>query len=151
MEFRFQPNEDKASSTYFSPSTSSSNYFTEQALRAGYFSNGIRRTDFVSNSDPVREAIQREIEKERIREEILAAEIIRKRVLEAEVRREMALERELGFPLVPTSLHYQHNPVDNSRLQERFSLSSRSEVGNFNSLPFQRHPEAAKIFEIVER
>ncbi|KAI3715030.1 hypothetical protein L6452_21995 [Arctium lappa] len=38
-----------------------------------------------------REAIQRELEKEKIREEILAEEIARKLVLEAEVRREMAM------------------------------------------------------------
>ncbi|KAJ9535155.1 hypothetical protein OSB04_un001766 [Centaurea solstitialis] len=49
-----------------------------------------------------RKAIQRELEKERIREEILSEEIAHKRDLEAEVRREMAMEMAIhgdrGFP-----------------------------------------------------
>ncbi|KAL2481121.1 Uncharacterized protein Adt_34087 [Abeliophyllum distichum] len=55
------------------------------------------------------EPIQREIEKQRIREEIIISEIARRRVLEAEVRRELMLERELalrrgedGFPFGPS-------------------------------------------------
>lgn len=43
----------------------------------------------------MREAIQRELEKERIREEIIAREIARRRILEAEVRRELLMEQEL--------------------------------------------------------
>ncbi|KAI3834107.1 hypothetical protein MKW92_036556 [Papaver armeniacum] len=157
MDFRFRPENRNASSPYFFPPNShNNNYFTEQAMRAGYFNNSIVRTDFFGNSDPVREAIQREIEKERIREEIIAAELIRKRALEAEVRREMAMERELGFPLLSNSLHFQHNNhnlnnqvIDtSSRLQDRFSISLRPEVGSFDRLPFQRHPEAVKITEL---
>ncbi|RZC87229.1 hypothetical protein C5167_007861 [Papaver somniferum] len=157
MDFRFRPENRNASSPYFFPPNShNNNYFTEQAMRAGYLNNGIVRTDFFGNSDPVREAIQREIEKERIREEIIAAELIRKRALEAEVRREMAMERELGFPLLSNSLHFQHNNhnlnnqvIDtSSRLQDRFSISLRPEVGSFDRLPFQRHPEAVKITEL---
>ncbi|OUZ99584.1 hypothetical protein BVC80_7915g3 [Macleaya cordata] len=96
MEFRFRRNEENPSSSFSysppPPSSSTSTYFTEQALRMGYFSNGIKRTYFVRNSDRMREAIQIELEKERIREEIIAAEILRKRALEAELRRGMALE-----------------------------------------------------------
>lgn len=60
------------------------------------------------------------------------------------------MEKELGFPLLPISLNFQQylNPVDTSRLQERFSLSLRPETGSFDRLPFQRHPEAVKITEV---
>ncbi|MCL7021754.1 hypothetical protein MKW94_015024 [Papaver nudicaule] len=151
MDFRFRP--EDSSPYFFPPNSHNNNYFTEQAMRAGYFNNGFIRTDFFNNSDPVREAIQREVEKERIREEIIAAELIRKRALEAEVRREMAMERKLGFPLLSNSLHFQHNlnnqVIDtSSRLHDRFSISLRPEVGSFDRLPFQRHPEAVKITEL---
>lgn len=42
-------------------------------------------------------AIHREIEKERIRQEIIMSEILRMRALEAEVRRELMVERELAL------------------------------------------------------
>ncbi|PKU83028.1 zinc finger protein 385D-like [Dendrobium catenatum] len=44
-------------------------------------------------SNPSRIAIEREIMKERIREEILAREMVERRILEEEVRREIAMER----------------------------------------------------------
>ncbi|KAI0511182.1 hypothetical protein KFK09_011807 [Dendrobium nobile] len=44
-------------------------------------------------SNPSRMAIEREIMKERIREEILAREMVERRILEEEVRREIAMER----------------------------------------------------------
>ncbi|KAG7942509.1 hypothetical protein I3843_16G106400 [Carya illinoinensis] len=49
------------------------------------------------NPNDVREAIQRELEKERIREEIMVADIARRRVLEEEVRRELMMEREIAM------------------------------------------------------
>lgn len=58
-----------------------------------------------------REALRRELEKDRIREEILAREILRRRELEEEVRREMAFEREIAlrrqadrYSLAPSSV-----------------------------------------------
>lgn len=55
--------------------------------------------------DIQREAIQRELEKEMIREKIIAEEVERFHVLEAEVRRElmigremMAMKRRSGYP-----------------------------------------------------
>ncbi|OAY46888.2 uncharacterized protein LOC110618338 isoform X2 [Manihot esculenta] len=45
------------------------------------------------------QTLLREIEKERIRQEIIAEEIARRRVLEAEVRRELMMERELPMRL----------------------------------------------------
>lgn len=49
-----------------------------------------------ASEDQVREAIQREIEKEQIRQEIIIAEAARKRELIAEVLQEMAIEREMA-------------------------------------------------------
>ncbi|KAM0021069.1 putative deoxyribodipyrimidine photo-lyase transcription factor C2H2 family [Helianthus debilis subsp. tardiflorus] len=45
----------------------------------------------------VRESIRRELEKERIREEIIAEEMARKRLLEAEVRSELMMERQMAM------------------------------------------------------
>ncbi|XP_077221867.1 uncharacterized protein LOC143855684 [Tasmannia lanceolata] len=101
MEFRFRAGEDRTSS--YLPSSSGDGFFTAQALRAGIFPNPV----------PGREALRRELEKERIREEIIAREIVRKRELEEEVRREMQLEREIA-----------------RRHADRFSLAS--------SLPLER-------------
>ncbi|KAI3897588.1 hypothetical protein MKX03_020847 [Papaver bracteatum] len=151
MDFRFRPENRNAPSHpyFFPPDSHNNNYFTEQAMRAGYFNNGI-----ISDSNPVRdEAIQREIEKRRIREEIIAAELIRsRRELEAEVRREMAMEKQLGFPLLCNSLDYNLNnqvvDASSSRLQDKFSISLQPEVGSFGRLPFQRHPDAVKTTEI---
>ncbi|OVA09147.1 zinc finger protein [Macleaya cordata] len=127
------------------------------------------------NSGPVGEALQREIEKSRIREEILAEEIIRRRTLEAEVRRELAMERGLsirreeGFSLVANSScpsmwsdprgslvnhfnQHHHHPDDSRVLEESLSLSSRPDVAEVESFPFQRHPDAAnKVTEMSKR
>ncbi|XP_059635714.1 uncharacterized protein LOC132277889 isoform X2 [Cornus florida] len=160
MEFKFQAIDDQGS-TYFH-SSSSMSFFTEQALRAGY-----RRND-------VREAILREIEKERIREEIIAEEISRKRLLEAEVRREMLMEREMalrradGISFLPPApgassstwfeprlsvLHQSDGRLLEERLalslEERLSYSTRREIGGLETVPFHRKVEP-KISEIVE-
>ncbi|GFY80967.1 hypothetical protein Acr_01g0007760 [Actinidia rufa] len=96
MEFKFRAI-DKQASTY-SPPSSSTSYFAEQALRVGYSGpNSERSVELFRNPRDVRESILREMEKERIREEIIAAKIARKRLLEAEVRREMMLEREMAL------------------------------------------------------
>ncbi|KAF5177807.1 hypothetical protein FRX31_032612 [Thalictrum thalictroides] len=113
----------------------------------------LRRPELMMNSDPLRESMQREWEKERIREQIIASEYMRRRELEAEVRRELAMERELairrgdGFSLCP--------PVLSSSLwsEPRWSESklsilpfqARTESGPIERLPFQRDPEAAKM------
>ncbi|KAB2614354.1 hypothetical protein D8674_043028 [Pyrus ussuriensis x Pyrus communis] len=63
-----------------------------------------RNPDMRLNLDPLHnprsvhdEMIERQLEKERIREEIIAAEIVRRQALEAEVRRELMLEREIAM------------------------------------------------------
>ncbi|XP_024014300.1 zinc finger protein 385B [Eutrema salsugineum] len=50
-----------------------------------------------NSEDHVQKAIQREIEKEQIRQEIIAAETARRRELIAEVVQEMAIEREMAI------------------------------------------------------
>uniref|UniRef100_A0A5B7CBP8 C2H2-type domain-containing protein n=1 Tax=Davidia involucrata TaxID=16924 RepID=A0A5B7CBP8_DAVIN len=174
MEFKFRAIDQQAS-TYL-PHPSSISYFTEQALRAGYARNDFGRpTEFFRNPSDVREAIQREVEKERIREEIIAAEITRKRLLEAEVRREMLMEREMalrggaagGFSFlsaaaasVSTAMLFEprlsilHQAEGRSleeklawSLEERLGYSARREIGSMETLPFQRNVEP-KISEV---
>ncbi|KAL8040858.1 hypothetical protein ABFX02_10G127600 [Erythranthe guttata] len=95
--------------------------------------------------------IQREMEKERIREEIIMSEMMRRRVLEAEVRREMMLEREYslrrggidGFPFGPSSTRAPLLGVgsEGRSLEERiaFSVTERERLNgrHVDSLPFQ--------------
>lgn len=73
-------------------------YFSQQAVRAGYvaphFENNLGRIQ--NQPANLREAIQREIEKERIQEEIIAEEVARRRMLELEVRRELMMGRQLA-------------------------------------------------------
>ncbi|VVA99379.1 unnamed protein product [Arabis nemorensis] len=57
-----------------------------------------------SEEDHVRETIQREIEKEQIRQEITVAETLRRRELIAEVMQEMAVEREMAIRRVAETM-----------------------------------------------
>ncbi|XP_010942069.1 uncharacterized protein [Elaeis guineensis] len=100
VDYGYRAAEDRDPLLFFSSSsasTTTNSYFTEQALRAGYIDVGgdIRRGDF---TQPItsREALQRELEKERIREELIARDIARRRILEEEVRRELELERAMA-------------------------------------------------------
>uniref|UniRef100_A0A2N9FLT2 Uncharacterized protein n=1 Tax=Fagus sylvatica TaxID=28930 RepID=A0A2N9FLT2_FAGSY len=99
MEFKFRAVDDRPPP--FPTPPSSYGYFSEQALRvsAGFPATDPRpKPEQSHNPNGPREAIlQRELEKERIREEIIAAEITRRRVLEAEVRRELMMEREMAM------------------------------------------------------
>lgn len=110
--------------------------------------------------------LQREIEKERIREEIIAAEITRQRVLEAEVRREMMMEREMATRLGAAgrgggglAFHERltmrldpglplafMNQFDYRRLEERLAFHGR---GMFDMFPqLLRLPEAVVAPEV---
>ncbi|XP_055822925.1 uncharacterized protein LOC129891552 isoform X2 [Solanum dulcamara] len=73
-------------------------YFSQQAIRAGYVAPHFEnKLDHIQHQPTnMREAIQREIEKERIKEEIIAEEIARRHMLELEVRRELMMERQLA-------------------------------------------------------
>ncbi|PIA36991.1 hypothetical protein AQUCO_03100024v1 [Aquilegia coerulea] len=118
------------------PSSSIDGYFTQQALRGGDGGIGVGRTDLLSY-----EAIQIEIEKERIRESIIASQIIcrkkqQQQQLEADVRRELAIQRhialrnhrELPMPMPPSSLRFRPTPI------------YQQQVAGFDQLPFQHRP-----------
>ncbi|PIN08230.1 Deoxyribodipyrimidine photo-lyase [Handroanthus impetiginosus] len=117
------------------------------------------------------EAIQREIEKERIREEIIMSET-RRRVLEAEVRRELMIERELALRRGGGSLPFGSSQqmefdspmrlsllgtrAEGRSLDERIAMSleltnrlnGRHEIGGFDTLPFQRGTTDIRISEV---
>ncbi|KDP38694.1 hypothetical protein JCGZ_04047 [Jatropha curcas] len=89
MEFKFRAVDGRPRFTYESSSTTAG-YFSEQEFRAAY--TNILNPELMRN-----EMLQREIKKERIREEIITGEIVRRRMLEAEVRRELMMEREMAM------------------------------------------------------
>lgn len=60
----------------------------------------------LAQSHDMHGAIHREIEKERIRQEIIMSEILRRRALEAEVRRELMVERELALHGGSNGFHF---------------------------------------------
>ncbi|KAL6523421.1 hypothetical protein OROGR_017024 [Orobanche gracilis] len=123
-------------------------------------------------SHEIHEAMQREIEKQRIREEIIMSEIVRKRVLEAEVRRELMLERELslqkGGNVVPigsssligfeslTRLPMLGTGGEGRSLEGRIiwslteneRLNERCDNGDFGSSPLQRRSDDLRISEV---
>ncbi|KAK3016721.1 hypothetical protein RJ639_007442 [Escallonia herrerae] len=145
MEFKFRAIDEQASA-YHPPSSSSNfTYFSEQARRAGIPTADFGQSrDLSRSSNDVREAIQREIEKERIREEIIAAEVDRRRMLEAEVRRELRMEREFGcrrpgrFAFPPGMPRPPPLALGGRRLEERIALSLEHRLGNSLSLPRPR-------------
>ncbi|THG04336.1 hypothetical protein TEA_011048 [Camellia sinensis var. sinensis] len=191
MEFKFRAKDGQASTTHVPPS-STIGYFTQQALRGPYtiplyftsltkseekihifpgysFPDFGHSSDFIRNPSNVREAIQRELEKERIREEIIATEIVRKRMLEAELRREMALAREMalrrgeGFSTFSAQsamrfeprlslLHQSEGRFLEERLalslEERLGYQAHHSVGGFEMMRFTRNAEP-KISEIM--
>lgn len=149
---------------------SSYSYFTEQAIRAGYMGPSRGRVpENFQNPVYTREAIQRELEKERIREEIIATEIARRRALEAEVRREMMLERELamrgrgnGFdrfsflsgagmrfePRDPSFGRVEGRSVEERiamSLEERLGMVARHDIGGLEIVPFQERSVEPEI------
>ncbi|KAI7752258.1 hypothetical protein M8C21_001336 [Ambrosia artemisiifolia] len=84
--------------------------------------------DTIRRRFEMRETIRREIEKERIREEILAEEMALRRVLEAEVRNELMMERHMvmrrsggGFaaPFMHLQAPSQKNVFEQKFLQPR--------------------------------
>ncbi|XP_071909103.1 uncharacterized protein [Coffea arabica] len=203
MEFKYRavdepPPPPPPQPYYRHPTASSSgySYFTEQAIRAGYripssgraneyfnsgpgWANDCFNADFgqvneyIRNRLDVREAIQRELEKERIREEIIAAE---RQALEAEVRREMMMERELAirarrgrvdafdrfsFPFggamefQPRDVLFLHNKGQSLEeriamsLEERLGMRERHETGRLGMVPLQHGSIEPKIKEFM--
>ncbi|XP_075490562.1 uncharacterized protein LOC142529048 isoform X4 [Primulina tabacum] len=163
---------------------SPSYYFsTEQAHGAGRMDPEFRRLQhgYIRNNYPhnlhqhhpqdMHEVIRREIEKERIREEIIMSEIVRRRVLEAEVRRELMMEREMamqrgsdGIPYGSSPVMRLESPMQSSLLgtraegwsaEERLGMSlddkekqiGRLENGGLDASPFQRTADL-RILEV---
>ncbi|MFS7935507.1 putative deoxyribodipyrimidine photo-lyase transcription factor C2H2 family [Helianthus anomalus] len=88
--------------------------YSQQAFTAGYPNGG--DTMMIRRRFEMRESIRRELEKERIREEIIAEEMARKRLLEAEVRRELMMERQMamrrgGFEEASLFMRQRHGDV----------------------------------------
>ncbi|KAG5593730.1 hypothetical protein H5410_034962 [Solanum commersonii] len=107
-------------------------YFSQQAIRAGYvapphFEN---KPDHIQHQPAnMREAIMKEIEKERIREKIIAEEIARRR-MEFDVRRELMMERQLAkqsgegsSPFSSPTLPFLKQQSDVTSLEERIASS----------------------------
>ncbi|GLU01338.1 hypothetical protein SLE2022_186500 [Rubroshorea leprosula] len=113
MEFKFRAVDDRPP-PYMSPSATLG-YLPDLAFRG--YSHGFDNVQIPIDS---REAIYlREMEKQRIREDIIAEEITRRRVLEAEVRRELMVEREMAMRrAAEMGLPYE----------ERFSMQSDSRL-----------------------
>ncbi|XP_073269079.1 uncharacterized protein [Primulina huaijiensis] len=116
---------------------------TEQAHGAGHMEPELRRLQhgYVRNDYPhnvhhshshlqdLHEAIRREIEKERIREEIIMSEIVRRRVLEAEVRRELMMEREMAMRRGSDGIPYGSSPAMRLESPMRYSNSGTRPEG----------------------
>ncbi|KAM1260378.1 hypothetical protein ACFX2G_026404 [Malus domestica] len=108
--------------------------------------------DRAQNPRSVRdELIERQLEKEMIREEIIAAEIARRWALEAEVRRELMLEREiamrrpagegLGFDQDRFgAMRFDHR-VYHSFDDDRFGFFASRAPAAFDSFTWRRQPE----------
>ncbi|KAJ9141179.1 hypothetical protein P3X46_031748 [Hevea brasiliensis] len=90
MEFKFRAVDGRSPAQL--PSSSTIGFFSAQAFGANYPNIDPRLSPELMRN----KTLQREIEKERIREEIIAKEIAW-RVLQAEVRRELMMEREMAM------------------------------------------------------
>ncbi|KAI3904704.1 hypothetical protein MKW98_014884 [Papaver atlanticum] len=136
MDYRNGPDGYKSSCTNLPPSSSTNTYFTEQASSMGY---EIPRADLMRDSVHLREAIEIELEKERIRQEIIEAEIIRRKVIEAELERQKIRISTIrrAQSRAPLLRQHHHASVDDSLLQERFSFSSHPEDGGFDRFPIR--------------
>lgn len=109
----------------------------------------------------MRENIQREIEKDKIRQEIIAAEMEmeRSRVLEEEVRNEMIMERKMamrstGLQFMPLSLPLRNNNLFETRVlhqkpsgfEERIAASLEEKYNRGSQVvPFQGFGDSSKV------
>ncbi|KAL8160528.1 hypothetical protein V2J09_002065 [Rumex salicifolius] len=88
---------DDRSSSYVSPNSSNPLYFNE-AMRSGYGAPvDPREAEFRRYPSDLRDPVEREKEKDRIRAEIMAEQVERRRILEEEIRMELMLEREVAL------------------------------------------------------
>ncbi|KAI3771886.1 hypothetical protein L6452_03057 [Arctium lappa] len=160
------------------PSSSTYTYFREQAIRVGSQSGNFGGGGHVGpgifrGASEMKEALEREREKEKIRAEIIAEEMARKRILEAEVRNELMMERQMmamrsggGFssPFMSLSMQPSHSNFESKilhrqpiGLEERIGMSLQEKYhrgGNcfafraFEVAPFQRLGGSPKIEKV---
>ncbi|KAK4431887.1 hypothetical protein Salat_0950800 [Sesamum alatum] len=191
MEFNHRGVNQQASPRIPRPSDYS--YVADQPLRAGYLGPDLwqNQREFIRDHHPpsqiyphprpfrhphlpphphdMHEAIHREIEKQRIRQEIIMSEIERRYALEAEVRMELRMEMELaqrkggnGFPFGPCPQMEFESPTRSSLLGIRaegrsvegrvaMSLEEMRRLnggGSFGSHPFERGTADLRISEV---
>ncbi|XP_047333256.1 uncharacterized protein LOC124936775 [Impatiens glandulifera] len=131
-------------------------YFAEQTLlRDGYHHLGLSNTrplfgGYFPNPIDSSAAIQREIEKDRIREEIIAAEIVRRRMFDEEMRRELILESRHVNLNRASGLLTSSSMISNLR-SSYFPSETRSLEENL-TLPFEKRSEfpAVTRFEVLD-
>ncbi|KAL6972911.1 hypothetical protein U1Q18_027086 [Sarracenia purpurea var. burkii] len=100
---------------------------------SGDIVSGDRISDYTDYLFGVPYMVQRELEKNMIREEIMA-EMARRQALEDEVWREIRMKKELSA--VPMVYHHQRRPYDGV-------VNGGFTARVVDELPFQRHPAAA--------
>ncbi|KAF8033745.1 hypothetical protein BT93_C0109 [Corymbia citriodora subsp. variegata] len=117
MEFKYRAGASAPRPQPVARHPSGAGFFADQAWRADF--PGTRNlgpylnSEFEAMRNPylVRETIQREIEKRKIREEIIASEVARRQVLEDEVRRELMLERQMVLRRTSDGLPFEGKPA----------------------------------------
>lgn len=94
MEFNYRAADDPPPLYMSTPPPAGVTYYSDSPFRGGYSYNA----DRMQSPPYMRDQFNlREMEKQRIREEIIAEDFMRRRVLEAEVRMEMMMEREMAM------------------------------------------------------
>ncbi|XP_059298328.1 uncharacterized protein LOC132051037 [Lycium ferocissimum] len=85
----------------------------------------------------VRESMWKEIEKERIREEIIAEEVARRRMLELEVRRELMMEEDRRFASLDFSTRFPFLNQQANTMSLVSGLGARHATEQIPEVPFQ--------------
>ncbi|KAJ9548422.1 hypothetical protein OSB04_020965 [Centaurea solstitialis] len=140
------------------PSSSTYSHFREQAIRVGSQSRNLSGGGNVGAGMfrgplEMREAIQREREKDRIRAEIIAEEeMARRRILEAEVRNELRMEREMmamrsgvSLPFMSLSMQPSHDNFEPRILHRRQPIGLEERIGMSLEEKY-KHPHGGNRF-----
>ncbi|KAI3423755.1 uncharacterized protein J3R85_010752, partial [Psidium guajava] len=164
MEFKYRAGASSSRPPSAVPHSSGGGFFSDHAWRGDF--PGTRNVrpylncEFDAMRDPylVRETIQREIEKQKIREEIIASEVARRQMLEDEVRRELMLERQMMLRRASDGLPFEGNSamwfgfdrghpalqgLENRIMEDHLAYAGRNAV-DVPPLPFIRSPEATR-------
>ncbi|XP_050203937.1 uncharacterized protein LOC126653969 [Mercurialis annua] len=153
MEFKFRAVDGRPPACFAQPSSSTVSYFSQHSLQEDYP---------LMHPDPDLmgiEEMNREIEKERIREEILHEEKMRRRcILEAEVRRELMIERGLGALSFDNRIVMRFEPTRPSPFHVINQFDRRSWLNDgrpafpsteLSQQPLQRLPQGPRIVSDV--